>query len=96
MGKGAKEVRWIALCTDGRHVTLGRHTDPTEEEIAQAEAKLVAGGLSGWLTVMKGDYYGREKPELMMVRPLGSPGCGFADAATDFEVATQGGLNRSA
>ena len=86
VGKGAKEVRWIALCADGRHSTLGRHTDPSEEEVAGVEANLVAQGLSGWMAVMKGDYYARPQPELMMVRPLGNPAREFTEAKTEFEV----------
>lgn len=86
VGKGAKEVRWIALCADGRHSTLGRHTDPSEEEVATVEANLIAQGLAGWLTVMKGDYYARSKPELMMVQPLGKPAVGFAAVAIAFEA----------
>ena len=25
--------RWIVLSEDGRHSTIGRHTDPTEEQL---------------------------------------------------------------
>ena len=67
------EVRWIILGTDGRHVTLGRHTDPLPEDIAQAEASLNAQGLAGWLVVMKGGYYLPQEPFLMMIRPLCQP-----------------------
>lgn len=91
--KASRETRWIVLCTDGRHSTLGRHTDPSDDEVARAEANLVAGGLSGWLAVMKGEFYGRAKPELMMVRPLGLPGRQFGEAAAEFESA-RAGANR--
>lgn len=43
------ETRWIILGTDGRHVFLGRHSDPSPEELAQVEAGLAAQGLAGWL-----------------------------------------------
>ena len=43
------ERRWIVLGTDGRYVTLGRASDPSEEEIRRAETSLRAQGLSGWL-----------------------------------------------
>jgi hypothetical protein len=61
------ERRWIVLTEDGRHITLGRYTDPSPEEIATAEAGLAEQGLSGWLAVMKGNYYERVQPSLMMV-----------------------------
>lgn len=80
------ETRWIVLGTDGRHVTLGRHTDPTQEEVAAAEAGLAAQGLAGWLVVMKGGYYVQGKPSLMMVRALANPARAFEEAAADFEA----------
>jgi hypothetical protein len=64
------ETRWIALATDGRHVTLGRHTDPSEDEIKATETALAAQGLSGFLAVLRGGYYTRNTVELLQVRPL--------------------------
>jgi len=86
------ETRWIVLGTDGRHVTLGRHTDPTQEEVAAAEAALAAQGMAGWLTVVKGAYYARRTPSLMMVRPLADPACTFDEAAAEFEAKRKGKL----
>jgi hypothetical protein len=89
------EARWIILGTDGRHVTLGRHTDPSPEEVQKAEAGLAAQGLTGWLAVMKGGYYSRQEPSLMMVRPLCDPQRPFAEAVAAFltaRKATCGGL----
>ena len=86
------ETRWIVLSTDGQHVTLGRHTDPTQEEVAAAEAALATRGLAGWLVVMKGGYYVRRKPSLMMVRPLANPVRAFDEAAADFEAKRRGTL----
>jgi hypothetical protein len=84
----SKEKRWIVLGEDGRHVTLGRHTDPTETEIAAAQAALAAQGVAGWLAVMEGDYFGRRsQPGLLMVRPLGSLAAPFEAAAAAFEEA---------
>jgi hypothetical protein len=80
------ETRWIVLGTDGRHVTLGRHSDPTQEELAAVEAGLAAQGLAGWLVLMKGGYYVQSKPSLMMVRPLAKPVRAFEEAAADFET----------
>lgn len=81
------EARWIILCTDGRHVTLGRQTDPSQEEVAAAEANLAVQGLAGWLVLMKGGYYSRPKPSLMMVRPLCDPQRPFAEAVEAFHAA---------
>ena len=86
------EARWIVLGIDGRHVTLGRHTDPTEEEIAAAEARLAAQGLAGWLVLMKGGYYAQGKPSLMMVRALANPARVFEEAAGDFEAKRKAAL----
>ena len=44
MERAALETRWIVLGTDGRHVTMGRHTDPSPEEVEQAERGLAAQG----------------------------------------------------
>jgi hypothetical protein len=81
------ERRWIVLGEDGRHATLGRHTDPTEAEIAAAEQALVAQGLHGWLAVADGDYWAkRATVSLLMVRTLGAPQAAFDSAAAAFEI----------
>lgn len=67
------EKRWIVLGIDGRHATLGRHSDPSEDEIGKAEAALEAQGLSGWLAVTSGSYYGPGRLEVIQVRPLANP-----------------------
>ena len=61
------ERRWIILSDDGRHVTIGRHTDPTPDEIARSGDALKAIGSGGWLAVMEGVYYGRRPVRLMQV-----------------------------
>lgn len=88
-----RERRWIVLGEDGRHVTMGRHSDPSPEEIAQAEAGLAAQGLAGWLAVMEGAYYQRSKPSLMMVRQLCNPERPFAEAVDAFEAARRATLD---
>lgn len=87
------ETRWIVLGTDGRHVTLGRHTDPTQEEVAAAEAGLAAQGLAGWLVLMKGGYYVQRKPSLMMVRALCDPQKPYAEAVEAFQAARKATLD---
>lgn len=91
--KRAKERRWIVLGTDGRYVTLGRHTDPSEAEIAAAAAALTAQGLAGWLAIMEGDYWSeRAALALLMVRPLAGPDGAFAEAVAAFEAARRRAL----
>lgn len=80
------ETRWIILFSDGRHVTIGRNTDPTAVEITKLEDDLVEKGLSGWLAVMKGCYYTSQSPSLLNVRALAHPACSFGDAVREFEA----------
>lgn len=89
-----QERRWIILVEDGRHVSIGRHSDPSTDELAQAEATLTAQGLAGWLAVMEGEYYTRLKPSLMMVRPLCNPQSAFAEAVDAFQAAREANLDR--
>ncbi|MDU7523817.1 MAG: hypothetical protein E7K72_20975 [Roseomonas mucosa] len=77
----SRERRWIALGIDGRYVTLGRATDPSEEEVRGAEEALRAQGLAGWLAVMEGNPYVSAAPRLLEVRRLAQPAVPFADAA---------------
>lgn len=82
----SRERRWIVLGADGRYVTLGRHSDPSEEEVRGAEDALRAQGLAGWLAVMHGNPYAGAVPRLMEVRPLANPAVPFADAAAACEA----------
>ena len=80
------ERRWIVLGTDGRHVSLGRNTDPSPEEIEAAEAALLAQGHGGWLAVVGGEYWSRRaRLEVLEVRRLGAPAETFAEAAAAFQ-----------
>ncbi len=81
-----RERRWIVLAEDGRHSTLGRDTDPSEDEIKAAERSLAAQALNGWLAIAEGDYWSRRaKVNLLMVRCLGAPQIEFNAAAAIFE-----------
>jgi len=67
----ATERRWIILSEDGRHVTVGRHTDPSEDEITSAGEQVRRVGVGGWLAVLQGGYYSpRNHVSLMMVREI--------------------------
>jgi hypothetical protein len=74
------EMRWIILTPDGGHVSIGRHTAPSGDEIEAAAGKLRQAGSGGWLAVMEGSYYGRRKVTLLMVREI-VPGDGNWEAA---------------
>lgn len=93
-GSALAEKRWIILASDGRHVTVGRHTDPEEDEIISAESGLRAQGLSGWLAVTDGGYYGRGKVSILMVRPLASPPDDAWEAAVASFIARRNQTNQ--
>ncbi len=77
----SKERRWVVLGTDGRYVTLGRASDPSDDEVRGAEEALRAQGLSGWLAVMQGNPHVGALPRLIEVRPLAEPRVPFEKAA---------------
>ena len=77
----ALDRSWIVLSEDGRHVTLGRASDPDETELVRLAETMRARNLGGWLAVMQGDYHARRAaPTVMMVRAL-TPVTGDWDAA---------------
>jgi hypothetical protein len=82
-----RETRWIILTADGRHGTMGRHTDPSEDEIASAEAAL--------RRIPLGDY-SRDKLEVLMVRPLASPDPDDWDRAVAAFLARRRAANQTA
>ena len=85
------ERRWIIIADDGRHVTIGRLIDPTEEEIAAAAEALSRQGLGGWLAVMEGDYYQpRLAVGLLEVRQLGFPKTSWIEAKQQFQRTRHG------
>jgi len=89
----AKEKRWAIIGEDGRHVWMGRHSDPTEAEIAQAESALAAQGLAGWLAITEGDYWAkRGRMGFVMVRPLAAPASSFEAGTAAFEAARKAKL----
>jgi hypothetical protein len=71
MSAGVQQ-RWIVLGADGRHISLGRATPPTDIEITATSDALAAQGLSGWLVCMQGDYYSRRKVTLDPLKRIGA------------------------
>jgi hypothetical protein len=80
MSAGVQQ-RWIVLGADGRHMSLGRATPPTDMEIIGVSDALTAQGLSGWLACMQGDYYSRGKVTLAPLKRIG------ADHKADWQAA---------
>jgi hypothetical protein len=70
MENPAREKRWLVLVQNGDHVTLGRHTDPADAEIADISRKLDEMAAAGWLVVSEGGYYGSGHVTLLNVRRL--------------------------
>lgn len=70
VARRSREKRWLIVSEDGRHATLGRHTDPTDEQIQRCGAQLDRQGLAGWLVVSEGAYYSNSPVTLLMVRPI--------------------------
>lgn len=81
-GERSRERRWIILSTDGRYATLGRASDPSEEEVRGAENALQSQGLAGWLAIMEGNPHVGAIPNIMEVRPLARPTTSFEAAST--------------
>jgi hypothetical protein len=80
----ARDPRWVLLVETGEYSTLGRHTEPGEEDIVAAEAALARTGTAGWLAVMSHSVHLRTIPDLMMVRPLLTPKASFEEAVQAF------------
>ena len=79
------EKRWLVIASDGRHVTVGRATDPAPEALEAAGEGLRGLGLAGWLAVSDGSYYGAGRLELLLVRPLSElPGSTWEQARAAF------------
>jgi hypothetical protein len=79
--EGSRERRWVVVAPDGRYVSLGQNSDPSDDEISIAERGLLAQNLSGWLAIMEGDPWVGKPPRLLEVRPLASPASTFSEAA---------------
>ena len=79
-----RERRWVVISEDGRHATLGRHTDPSEEEIQAVETALIVSGTGGWLVVTEGVYYSTDAVTVLQVRTIGAPAITWEDASSRF------------
>ena len=48
---GPLDRRWLVIADDGRHVTVGRETDPTQDEIKILSGQVDELGVAAWLAV---------------------------------------------
>ena len=89
MSAGVQQ-RWIVLGANGRHMSLGRATPPTDMEIIGVSDALTAQGLSGWLARMQGEYYSRGKVMLEPLQRIGAAhGADWQAALAAFHAARQ-------
>ena len=84
------DTRTIVLAADGRYVTLGRHSEPSDAELAQVTATLAASGLTAWLATMQGSPYGKRAPKIAAIRALHGEG-DFDAAVAAFRAARRVG-----
>lgn len=80
----ARERRWLLLAETGDHSWIGRHSDPTNDEIGAAEASLRGVGVGGFLAVSEGDYWSGGPLSLLEVRSLNCPSVSFESAVAKF------------
>lgn len=80
-------VRTIVLGDDGRFVTLGRASHPSDAELAAAAAAMASQGIGGWLSTMAGTLYQRRCPALMQLRELAPPRQSWDAAVAAFRAA---------
>jgi hypothetical protein len=92
MAIASRERRWIILGDDGRHVTVGRHSDPSEDELDRAADALRANNQGGWLAVTEGRYYSEDQLSVLMVRELASPRAAWEVALAAFQAARHGAV----
>lgn len=78
-----REKRWLALASDGRHGWLGRHSDPSEDELVNVSRSLSEAGLGAWLCIGEGVYWSSGPYTLLEVRRL-APGGEFETARDEF------------
>ena len=78
-----RERRWVVVSEDGRYAPVSCSSEPTEDELREAENSLRNSGLAGWLAIMEGTPYG-PAPGLLRVRSLADPSGRWDDAVAQF------------
>lgn len=74
----------IVLSEDGRHVALGRQTEPDASEVKRSAHGLASLGLGGWLCRLEGDYYSKSTLSIVRLQILGQPAAHFDQATARF------------
>jgi hypothetical protein len=69
-----REKRWVVLAQTGQHSWLGRHSDPSDQELAEVSLHMTQAGLGAWLCVAEGVYWGSGPYSLLEVRRLAEGG----------------------
>jgi hypothetical protein len=84
---------FILLGSDGRHVLLGRQCEPDAAEVRQIAALLAAKNLGGWVALMTGDYWYRQRRvRLEMVCEAVPSSTPFDQAKAAFQAIRRGAL----
>lgn len=86
------DPRTIVLGDDGRYVTLGRYSSPSDDEVAQAGAGLAQQGMGGWLARMEGNPCAKRAPRLTILREIAAPRASWESACAAFETARKAKL----
>jgi hypothetical protein len=90
-----RERRWLVIAEDGRHSTLGRHSDPSPDEIENIRAIADAQGWAGWLVISEGVYYSSDSVDLMVVRRITSKDGDWDEAARRWHGLRREALDRA-
>ena len=86
------EDRTVIIADDGRYVTLGRYSQPSEDELQAARDALAKQGIGAWLATMHGTFYQRRAPKLTMIRELVPPRVTWDAAVAAFKAAHKASL----
>lgn len=76
-----REKRWMVLAATGQHSWLGRHSDPTDEELLAVSRAMAKLDMDAWLCVAEGNYWSDGYYAVLQVKLLN--GNGKFDTALD-------------
>ena len=76
----SRERCWLVVADDGTHSIIGRHSDPSKEELDGFAAQVDRRGLTAWLVVSEGVYFSQEPVTLMVVRRISAADGDWATA----------------
>lgn len=80
----APDPRWIILFESGEYMLMGRHRQPSVDELREMEARMTERSVRGWLAVMDRSEYAPGEPEFVMIKAIGDPLASFEDAVINF------------